>query len=312
MQRRIDPSATDAPCSWRQIPAVIGAGVLTASAVNEMRSTITKEERIHHSILPIADGCRTPIEDRAWGSDPSRDWRGLQADLKWTTFGPDQYFACVRNPPQISVGFMCDNELEAGMAGRHMPRTVLEELLRQQDQTYEEIARDFETVAQQLGEHGVSISSRHLRRLASGERTGTTPATRRVLQAMFNRKMDELLQPWPGGEPAEDESRASRRSSGAARLEILAAAAQRAHGFALLTQTSVTGELMEQLYDDVSQLARMYSSPAAPGNPRPSGHDARHPVQASKGVADAGLRASALFPGCGDKQSAGEGKSRSW
>lgn len=150
------------------------------------------------------------------------------------------------------------------MAGRHTPRTVLEELLRQQDRTYEEIARDFETVAQQLGEHGVSISARHLRRLASGERTGTTPATRRVLQAMLNRKMDELLQPWPGGEPAEDESRASQRSSGPARLEILAAAAQRAHGFALLTQTTVTGELMEQLYDDVSQLARMYSSQPLP------------------------------------------------
>jgi hypothetical protein len=75
--------------------------------------------------------------------------------------------------------------------------------------------------------------------------------------------MDELLQPWPGGEPAEDESRASQRSSGAARLEILAAA-QRAHGFALLTQASMTGELMEQLYDDVSQLARIYSSHPLP------------------------------------------------
>src|SRR5215469_16235350 len=108
---------------------------------------------------------------------------------------------------------MRDSRLEAAMTVRRaQPRTVFEELLRQQDRTYDEIARDFEKAAEQLGEHGVSISARHLRRLASGERTGTTPATRRVLQAMFNRRVDELLQGWPpdgtaggggggGGEP---------------------------------------------------------------------------------------------------------------
>jgi hypothetical protein len=155
---------------------------------------------------------------------------------------------------------MCHNELEAGVAGRRaQPRTVFEGLLRRQDRTYEEITREFEKVAQQLGERGVSISTRHLRRLASGERTGTTPATRRVLQAMFNRKVEDLLQPWPQGEPVKDLVPSTPPSLDAKSLEILATAAQRAHGFTSLAQTSMTSELIEQLYDDVSQLARAYS-----------------------------------------------------
>jgi hypothetical protein len=151
------------------------------------------------------------------------------------------------------------------MTGRRaQPRTVFEELLRQQDRTYEEIAQDFEKTAQQLGEHGLSISTRHLRRLASGERTGTTPATRRVLQAMFNRRMDELLQPWPSGEPVDGKVLRPQPLLGATPQEILTAAAERAHGFALLTQTSMTSELLEQLHDDVSHLARIYSRQPLP------------------------------------------------
>lgn len=151
------------------------------------------------------------------------------------------------------------------MTGRRArPRTVFEELLRQQDRTYEEIAHDFEKTAQQLGEHGLSISTRHLRRLASGERTGTTPATRRVLQAMFNRRMDELLQPWPSGEPVDGKVLRPQPPLGAKPQEILTAAAQRAHGFALLAQTTMTSELLEQLHDDVAQLARMYSRKPLP------------------------------------------------
>lgn len=146
------------------------------------------------------------------------------------------------------------------MTGRRaQPRTVFEELLRQQDRTYEETARDFERVAQQLGEHGVSISARHLRRLASGERTGTNPATRRVLQAMFNRKMEELLQPWPPDEPVTGRLPSAQPSLGATPTDILAVAARRAHGFALLPHTSMTSELVERLHDDVSHLARIYS-----------------------------------------------------
>lgn len=143
------------------------------------------------------------------------------------------------------------------MTGRRAPRTVFEELLRQSDRTYEEVALDFEATARQLGERGVSISARHLRRLASGECTGTTPATRRVLQAMFDRRIDELLQPWPPDGTAGDGPRGAEPRSDTAPLEVVTVAAQRAREFGLLDQTSMTNELMEQLYDDVGQLARV-------------------------------------------------------
>ena len=178
----------------------------------------------------------------------------------WTTTGHGRRSACGCNRLRSSVGFMREHELEATVTGRRaQPRTVFEELIRKQDRTYEEVARDFERAAQQLGERGLSISTRHLRRLASGERTGTTPATRRVLQVMFNRRMDELLQPWASGGFGEGKLPSPQPPLGATSPEILKAAAQRAHGFALLAQTSMTSELMEQLYDDVGQLARIYS-----------------------------------------------------
>jgi hypothetical protein len=56
---------------------------------------------------------------------------------------------------------------------------VLEHLLWREDHTYEEMAARFEQAARSLGEQA-TITPRHLRRLASGERTGTTPVTRRV------------------------------------------------------------------------------------------------------------------------------------
>jgi hypothetical protein len=161
---------------------------------------------------------------------------------------------------------MRDNSLEATMAGRDItqPRTVFEELLRQQDRTYEEIAREFERAALELGERGVSITARHLRRLASGERTGTTPATRRVLQVMFNRRMDELLQPWPGNSPADAPPFSYTAPFAGTPQEILTTAAQRARGFALLAQASTTRELMDQIYDDVRELAIIYSHRSPP------------------------------------------------
>jgi len=144
--------------------------------------------------------------------------------------------------------------------GRAGPsRTVLEELLRHQDRTYEEVALEFERIAHQLGERGLSISPRHLRRLASGERSGTTPATRRVLQVMFNRGVDELLQPFPGNPAICIAPPGQAASCAGTTEEIIAAAAQRARGFALLTHTTTTTELIDQLYDDVRELALIYS-----------------------------------------------------
>ena len=148
--------------------------------------------------------------------------------------------------------------MAGGRAGA--PRTVLEELLRHQDRTYEEVAQEFQRIAHQLGERGLSISARHLRRLASGERSGTTPATRRVLQVLFNRGVDELLQPFPGSQASSiTPSGQVVASQAGTSEEIIAAAAQRARGFALLTYASTTTELMDQIYDDVRELALIYS-----------------------------------------------------
>jgi hypothetical protein len=76
---------------------------------------------------------------------------------------------------------------------------------------------------------------------------------------MFNRRMDELLQPWPPGEPISGTLCSPEPSSDTTPRGILTEAAQRARNFALLTQTSCDSELIEQLYNDVSQLTRTYS-----------------------------------------------------
>jgi hypothetical protein len=84
------------------------------------------------------------------------------------------------------------------MAGRTdggAPVTVLEHLLRQRDQTYEEIVAEFHSVAEGMDERA-TMSPRHLRRLAKGQAGNATPVTRRVLQAMFGRPASELLSTW--------------------------------------------------------------------------------------------------------------------
>ncbi len=148
------------------------------------------------------------------------------------------------------------------MAGRLVgkPRTVLEQLLDEMDHTQEEVTKQFDAKAAELGLRGVTMTERHLRRLASGERRGTTPATRRVLRAMFGRPIDELLAPWPGPaaggvSPAGLVVASSLDSS----QEDLGAASQRARQFAEYIKTSLTGEMMDQVEDDVRELAALYS-----------------------------------------------------
>src|SRR6266498_86917 len=114
------------------------------------------------------------------------------------------------------------------MAGRFTPRTVLAHLIQQRDQTYAEIVADFVDL-------GGTITERHLRRLASGERAGTTPQTRRTLQKMFGRPIEELLAPYVP-EPAAQvvpAPAASGRITTGNEMEVLDMAASRARAFAL-------------------------------------------------------------------------------
>ncbi|GIG87482.1 hypothetical protein [Plantactinospora endophytica] len=152
------------------------------------------------------------------------------------------------------------------MAGRNVgeARTVLEQLLRQQDRTYEEVAAEFERLARTLGERGLSITARHLRRLASGERSGTTPATRRVLHAMFNLPVDELLRPW-GGDQLVDPSRAAVVvPASQTEVELLEMAAEESRRFALDRDLPMSGEVIEGLHEEVRDLANLYGTQPLP------------------------------------------------
>lgn len=84
---------------------------------------------------------------------------------------------------------------------RKPPRTLLEQLIRAREATYEETARAFEAQAREMGEPA-TLTVRHLQRLASGERAGdrANPSTRRVMRELFGHSLEVLL--GPPGNPA--------------------------------------------------------------------------------------------------------------
>lgn len=148
----------------------------------------------------------------------------------------------------------------AGSTRQGDPRTMLEFLLRQQDRTFEEVVRDFGRLAEQMDED-VTLSTRHLRRLASGERSNTTPVMRRVLQAMFDKPLEELLAPWDGTLATVDGPTGLVLATGrpTADRELIQVAARRAKHFAIAAgQTELTAEVMEQVHADVQRLATDY------------------------------------------------------
>jgi hypothetical protein len=146
--------------------------------------------------------------------------------------------------------------------GSGRPRTLLEHLLWQQDRTYEEVAADFDALAVKAGERG-TISARHLRRLASGERAGTTPVTRRILQAMFGRPVDELLHP-PAAPDAPSGHDPGSDGTGLER-EVLGMAAERARRFGIVAgQTNLSQGSLEQFGDALHELATAYPQQALP------------------------------------------------
>ncbi len=148
----------------------------------------------------------------------------------------------------------------AGKPSEIPPRTQLEYLLWQRDQTYDEVVAEFTKLACTLGE-SATLTSRHLRRLASGERNGVTPVTRRVLQAMFSRPAEDLLAPYGqnGDLIPVSAGLVVPRPIATTTEEMLTLAAQRARKFALLAgQSELADETLEQIYDDVRQLVSAY------------------------------------------------------
>jgi hypothetical protein len=149
------------------------------------------------------------------------------------------------------------------MAGRTdggAPQTVLEHLLWQRDQTYEELVVEFLSVAGGMGERA-SMSARHLRRLAKGQGGNATPVTRRVLQVMFGRPFAELARPWTssGDLAPVINGVALFAPPQATQEEMLRMAADRARKFALLSgQVDLSDETLEQVADDVRRLCVAY------------------------------------------------------
>ncbi len=95
--------------------------------------------------------------------------------------------------------------------------------------------------------------------MARGERgtAGSTPATRRALQAIFGMPLDELLRPWDPhlatAAPATDGSLVLP-SPGNER-NIITMAAERARRFTLLAAESTTPEAVDQLRDGTASAA---------------------------------------------------------
>ena len=92
------------------------------------------------------------------------------------------------------------------------PRTVLEQMIRERRQTFEEFATFAEQFAVEHGEPG-TLSVRHLQRLAAGRHPDgrpigqVRPATARLLERIFGVSIDELLAPPTASNAAVDSDR---------------------------------------------------------------------------------------------------------
>ncbi|WP_206051042.1 XRE family transcriptional regulator [Nocardioides speluncae] len=146
------------------------------------------------------------------------------------------------------------------MSGRvDEPRTVLECLARRLHRTWEELAGDFVAVASSRGERA-TMSPRHFRRLAAGERAQCTPVTRRVLEAMFDRPFEELIAPYGADDSAALElARVAQPSASKSQEEMIAVAASRARLFGRkASESSLNDESIDQIHDDVRRLCMAY------------------------------------------------------
>lgn len=132
-------------------------------------------------------------------------------------------------------------------------------MVRQRQLSWDEAADLIMKTASKHEGIAVSLSGRHLGRLARGERSGNrpNPVTRRALQYTFNRPVDELLGPYtPGDLGVEDNSRRGTEAS-----EVLGVAADRARRFMTSLQT-LSDESLQLIHDEVRDLVRAY--PAQP------------------------------------------------
>lgn len=145
------------------------------------------------------------------------------------------------------------------MAAPGEPRTLLEALIRQRQLSWDEAADLVAKTAREHEDTCISLSGRHLGRLARSERSGNRPnhATRRALQYTFNRPVDQLLGPYTPG----DLTVANESTRGTEASEGLSVAADRARRFMTSLQT-LSDESLQLIHDEVRDLVCAY--PARP------------------------------------------------
>jgi hypothetical protein len=147
------------------------------------------------------------------------------------------------------------------VANEELPRTLLEALIRDRRQTFEEFAETVETFARENDEAG-TLSVRHLQRLASGQGADgrslgpVRPATRRLLERMLGHSAEELLGPPASKDaPAGDEELTTRlaasRSVGAETITILQ---QRLDGLRLLDRRLGAAHLIAELSAQIEHM----------------------------------------------------------
>lgn len=142
-----------------------------------------------------------------------------------------------------------------------VPRTLLEALVRQRQLTWAEAAREVGEVASAHERRSISLTPRHLARLARREKeTNPTPSTSRALQYTFGRPIVDLLSPYQfaGDDGVVSPEHAGSSGPGTER-EVLAMAADRAQKFALnlLGMADLT---LEQVIEGVHDLTLAYPS----------------------------------------------------
>jgi len=147
------------------------------------------------------------------------------------------------------------------MADLIEPRTLLEAMVRQRQLSWDEAADLVVKTAKQHEKASITLSGRHLGRLARNERTGNrpNPATRRALQYTFGRPVEELLAPYNPSDLVVP----TRPDPSSEPSEVVAVAAERAWRFVTSLQT-MSDESMELIYDEVRDLARAYPTQPLP------------------------------------------------
>lgn len=145
------------------------------------------------------------------------------------------------------------------------PRTLLEAIILDRRQTFEEFSEDVTRFAEAEGEPG-TLSARHAQRLASGDRAdgrplGTVrPVTGRLLEKMLGHPVEELLGPPPATLDRDDEASQLAAHFAAARSadrETVAALQQRLDLARLLDRRLGADYLVAELTEQVRQMQQL-------------------------------------------------------